>query len=274
MDRELFERLVVQLGGEPAIVPRTAVVNAPQPPPRGYASGSQVTSAATAAIPRSGLATALTTYAQRTSIQTVGAKVITGELRNPPVPELTTEQFDSFLLPPHVARGERPCLLGPRCTAYDIPGWNGLRGAGPLREFKFDGWPAEDSARHLSVGGGDVMPCMSCIMQSQTTHVYEHMRTRTEPAEILQVFQVRIAPGEFRLEDCHPAEAWGRFTGTPYPVQKWDLTKFAWVAREPDDENDNRRARVRSFFQTGPPASRAPSGGLPQEEEEEGEARC
>jgi hypothetical protein len=145
----------------------------------------------------------------------------------------------------------------------DVPG------SGPLKEFRLTDWPDPVGARHLGVAGSEAMPCISCIMKSQTMHINEFMRTKTEPNEIAQAFQVKVGPGEFCIKDCHPAVAWGKFTGAPYPVPKWSLDMFAWIEEEVPGKTE-KRARVKNYFRVGPPvrcaaASAAPGGQGPME---------
>ncbi len=203
----------------------------------------------------------------QTAAEAVAVRAVVGELQNPIVPVILREYFESYLEPPDASRGERPCLLGRKCTAYDIPKCSTTPGAGPLKEFRVPGgtgdvW-ADVGAKHMVNGStSDRMPCISCIMQSTTQHVLACMLAKTEPGELLQLFQVLIADGEFCVEDCHPPQMYGRATGAPYPTPRWDVTKFAWDAvMHPDG---SKRARVVDFFRRGPsrpgdPPPRRPS---------------
>jgi hypothetical protein len=233
-----------------------------------------------AATPAAALAGALDRFEQRNPVQTIGTKVVAGDLRNPKVPILTRQQFEGFFEMPDESAGEKGCLLGSKCTGYDIPGWNNLpdivalaqrggTGAAPLKEFRVADWPDPTDARYLAAGVNEPMPCLSCILQSQTTHVYEHMRARTEPAELIQAIRVCVGPGEFCAAECHPVEAFGKFTGCPYPTPIWDVTRFAWAEHDVPGPS-GKRAFVRTFFRVGPPVQpRAAPGGPPESEEEE-----
>jgi hypothetical protein len=197
------------------------------------------------------LSEALDQFEQREStVRAIGTKVIAGDLRNPEVFILTRQngQFDSFFELPDENLGEKPCQMAKKCTAYEIPGRTTIAGIGPLKEFRLPEWSADTAARLLADGP---MPCLACILQSQSTHIFEYMRTRADPPELLQFVQVRVGPGEFCADECHTIEAWGRFTGCLYPTPKWAIDKFVWAERDRPDGR-GKRAYVKTLFRVGP----------------------
>ena len=214
-----------------------------------------VAGGAAAKVPRirgpRGLAAALEGMQQKMTVQSVTAKIATGEMQHPVVPLLEFDDFEAALELPDAERGQKPCLQGPTCTAYDLPGAQRVPGAGPLVAMKLGDWPDEAGRRLLEWGAAEGMPCLSCLMHSQTTHISENMRTRAEQTQIVQLFKVCMGPGGFDAADCHPPCAWDHFTGAPYPTPKWDPTKFEWAERVLPD--GTRRAYVKHYFTRCPP---------------------
>jgi hypothetical protein len=185
------------------------------------------------------------------------------------VPILSRAAIADFLRPPNRAAGEHACRRGVDCAALrigtsecDIRSCVPRHERVPLRVLILPGAstpiattlvPALAELPQLLVNSREQDMCVLCLLWSTAYYVSKAMASTAEPRDLLQRFQVIVdQPGEYHSADCYPSKLAERFTGTPYPIIKFNVNRFAWVR-----DAATGLPRIQDFYRTVFPSSPA-----------------